>query len=494
MLPDSAEQMRIENVHPHNWVNPKAQDKYHMVVIGGGTAGLVTAAIAAGLGAKTALIERHWMGGDCLNVGCVPSKGLIRATRAWKAARTAHDRFGGPPVSGQGDFALAMQRMRRIRADMSAVDSAARFKSLGVDVFLGEARFTDRDRVSVDNQTLVFRRAVIATGGRPAIPPIPGLDGVRYLTNETIFSLEERPQRMVVIGGGPIGCELAQTFARFGTQVTLLERNERILTKDDPDAARIVQASLERDGVTVITGARIDRVLGGLPNAVHFAGGRGAEHVDADAILVAGGRQPNVEGLSLDSAGVEYDERSVLTDDRLRTSNHSIYAAGDITARTPFTHAADAHARMIVRNALFYGRQKASSLVVPWCTYTEPELAHTGKAWDELDDSTESVTVPFVEVDRARLDGDEEGFLRVHLEKGSDRIVAATLVADRAGEVISQLTMAMTHGLGLGKIGTTIFPYPTAAESLRKAADILNRKKLTDRTAGLFRAWFKYVT
>lgn len=496
MQHDSAEAVRVGNVHPPEWVNPQPKDRYHLVVVGGGTAGLVTAAIAAGLGARTALVERHWLGGECLNVGCVPSKALIRSGRSWNAAATAQARFGGPAVNGHGDFASVMKRMREIRADMSAVDSAERFRSLGVDVFFGQACFRSEDRVAVGGQDLEFRRAVIATGSRPAVPPIPGLANVKYLTNETVFTLTECPGRLVVIGGGAIGSELAQAFARFGSRVTLLERDDRILTMDDPDAARVVTSSLERDGVAVLTGVRIDRVLGGAQTVVHFTRNGVAETVDADSILVAGGRVPNVEGLGLENAGVAFDDRKVMTDNRLRTSSRRIYAAGDITGRAPFTHAADAQARIVVRNALFFGRAKADKLAVPWCTYTQPEVAHVGMSWDSIKDGgepTESLTIPFRDVDRARLDGNEDGFLRVHVRKGSDRIVAATLVAERAGDTISQLSMAMTQGVGLAAIGRTIFPYPTESEVIRKAADAFQRKKLTPRAARLLRTWFKYV-
>ena len=496
MQDDPAESIRLGNVHPAEWVNPRPKDRYHLVVVGGGTAGLVTAAIAAGLGARTALVERHWMGGDCLNVGCVPSKALIRSGRSWNAATTARALFAGPVADGRGDFSAVMKRMRGIRADMSAVDSAERFRSLGVDVFFGQACFTSANRISVAGQNLEFRRAVIATGSRPAVPPIPGLADVGYLTNETVFTLTECPGRLVVIGGGPIGSELAQALARLGSKVTLLQRAVRILTRDDPDAAKVVQSSLERDGVTVLTSANIDRVVGGAQTVVHFTRNGVAEAVDADSILVAGGRVPNVEGLGLENAGVAYDDRKVMTDDRLRTSNRRIYAAGDITGRASFTHAADAQARLVVRNALFFGRARAEKLVVPWCTYTQPEVAHVGISWQSMRDSrepTESLTIPFREVDRGRLDGNEDGFLRVHLRKGSDRIVAATLVSERAGDTIAQLSMAMSQQLGLGAVGETIFPYPTESEAIRKAADAWRRQKLTPRAARLFQTWFKYV-
>lgn len=501
-MPDTAfpagehDRRLLENVRPPGWVNPEPRGRYHLVVVGAGTAGLVTAAIAAGLGARVALVERASMGGDCLNVGCVPSKAVIRAARAWSEARHAAERFGGPAVAGEGDFAAAMERMRRVRADMSAVDGAARFRGLGVDVFLGEGRFTAPDALEVGGARLGFRRAVIATGARAAAPPIPGLSDVPYLTNETVFSLDRRPAHLVVLGGGPIGCELAQAFARLGTRVTLLEAGERILPHDDADAAEIVAAALARDGVDLRTGAAAERVEphGG---GVRVRPARGGETADVDGshLLVAVGRAPNVEGLGLEAAGVEYDRKvGVTVDDRLRTTSSRIYAIGDVASRYRFTHVADAHARMVVRNALFFGRGKASELVVPWCTYTSPELAHVGMTAAEaarLGGEVHTITIPMREVDRARLDGEEDGFLRVHLKRGSDTVLGATLVAERAGDLVTQLTQAMAAGTGLGTVGEAIFPYPTQAEVIRKAADAWRRTRLTPTAKSAFGLFFR---
>ncbi|MBW3627958.1 MAG: mercuric reductase [Gemmatimonadetes bacterium] len=488
----------LANVHPPDWQNPVAKQKYHLVVVGGGTGGLVTAAIAAALGARVALVERHLMGGDCLNVGCVPSKALIRASRGWKAAAEAAERFGGPPVTGKGDFAEAMERMRRIRAEISGHDSAARFDELGVDVYLGQAVFTGAEAVEVGGQTLRFRRAVIAAGTRPATPPIPGLAEAGYLTNETVFSLTELPRRLAVIGGGPIGAELAQSFARLGSEVTLLEAGERILSKDDADAAGVVSRALERDGVRILCNARVTAVeRREEERVVRYQRGGEENAVDVDQILVAIGRVPNVDGLGLEAAGVRFDpKKGVDVDDRLRTSNARVYAIGDIASRFQFTHVADAHARMVVRNALFFGRSQASDLVVPWATYTAPELAHVGILPDEAArraDEIDTITVPLEEVDRARLDGETEGFLKVYLKKGSDTIFGATLVAEHAGDIITQITHAMTQGIGLAKLGETIFPYPTQAEVIRKAADQWGRRKLTPLAKSAFGTFFRAI-
>lgn len=472
-----------DNVHPPDWRNPEPRSPYDLVVVGGGTAGLVSAAIAAGLGARVALIERALLGGDCLNVGCVPSKALLRAARGWAAAREAQPRFGGPAADGPGDFGAAMERMRRLRAEISEHDSAQRFRGLGADVFLGHARFTGPDRVEVDGRALRFRRAILATGGRPALPPIPGLADAGALTNETVFSLTELPDRLVVIGGGPIGAELAQAFARLGSRVVLLEAGSEILKHDDAEAAAVVHAALRRDGVDVRTGAKVVEVRradGEL--LVRVEGGGAAEDFPADRILVAAGRAPNVEELGLDAAGVRVGRRGVEVDERLRTSSSRIYAVGDVNGRMAFTHAADAQARLAVQNALFFGRKRLSDLVVPWCTYTDPELAHVGlsaREAAERGDEVETLTIPLAQMDRARLDGATDGFFRFHLRKGSDRILGATVVGEHAGDLIAPAVVAITNKLGLDGLGGSIFPYPTLSEANRRAADARRRGRLT---------------
>lgn len=487
----------VAHVHPGDWVNPKPAPVYNLVVIGGGTAGLVSAAGAAGLGAKVALIERHLLGGDCLNVGCVPSKGVIRAARAWQEAREAARRFGGPQVegSGRGDFAAAMERMRRIRAGISVHDSAQRFQGLGVDVFLGGGRFVAPDAVEVGGQRLRFRRAVIATGGRAAIPPVPGLAESGYLTNETVFNLTELPARLAVIGAGPIGCELAQAFSRFGSEVTLLDRDGHVLVREDADAAEIVQQALVKDGVRLELGAKLLEVRRqGDARVVGFEAGGERKDVTVQHVLVAAGRTPNIEGLGLEAAGVAYSPKGVQVDDHLRTTNRNVYACGDVSSRFQFTHVADAQARIVIQNAFFFGRAKVSALTIPWCTYTAPEVAHVGmyeKDARERGIAVDTLTVPLASVDRALLDGADEGFLRVHLEKGKDRILGATLVAEHAGDMIGELCLAITHGVGLGKIASVIHPYPTQGEVVKKAADAWRRGKLTPKVKKAFDWWFR---
>ncbi len=495
MAPDDEHNNKLmDNVHPSDWVNPEPASRYHLVVIGGGTAGLVSAAGAAGLGARVGLVERHLMGGDCLNVGCVPSKGVISAARAWHAARNA-GAFGGPASEGDGDFGFAMERMRRLRAGIAPHDSAARFRDLGIDVFLGEGRFISGEEVEVDGRRLRFRRAVIATGGRAAAPPIPGLDTIDYLTNETVFSLTDLPARFGVIGAGPIGCEMSQAFARLGSRTTLFEMTGHVLPREDPDAAAVVQEQMIADGVELQLKVKVigvEKRADGI--AVRYERDGATSESIVDELLVAVGRAPNVDGLGLEEAGVQYERGGVLVDDRLRTTNTRIFACGDVASAYKFTHTADAQARIVIQNALFFGRKRTSELVIPWCTYTSPEIAHVGMYADDARDlgvEVDTLTVPFSDVDRAVLDGEDEGFLRLHVKSGSDRIVGATLVAPHAGDMIGELCLAITAGIGLEKISATIHPYPTQAEIIKKAADQWRRTKLTPRVKRLFGLWFR---
>jgi pyruvate/2-oxoglutarate dehydrogenase complex dihydrolipoamide dehydrogenase (E3) component len=488
----------INNVHPASWKNPEPASSYNLVVIGAGTAGLVTAAGAAGLGAKVALIERHLMGGDCLNVGCVPSKGLIRASRVAHEVKTAGE-FGITFGNGAAiDFGKAMERMRRIRAGISSHDSFERFsKQLGVDVFLGNGTFIGPDSLGVDGVRLRFKKAAICTGARAAAPRVPGIEETGYLTNENVFWLTELPKRLLVIGGGPIGCELSQAFARMGSKVTIIEPSGHLLMREDADAAGIVQQVMLRDGVTLVLNTKILKAVkrGADKVLILEQNGKSLE-LAGDEILVGVGRAPNVEGLALEAAGIVYDPREgVKVNEMLQTSNPRVYAAGDICFPYKFTHTADALARIVIANALFKGRQKTSTLVVPWCTYTDPEVAHVGMyEKDARDKGIEvmTLTVPLGDIDRALLDGETDGFARVHLQKGSDKILGATIVARHAGEMVNELSLAITVGLGLSAIGRTIHPYPTQAEAIKRLADAYNRTRLTPFVKKLFTTWLKW--
>ena len=498
-LPDDlSNRSLIGNVHPPNWTNPTPQGRYNLVVVGGGTAGLVAAAGAAGLGARVALVERALMGGDCLNVGCVPSKAILRSGHAAAAIRDAA-RFGVHVASApQVDFTAVMQRMRAVRAGISPHDSARRFTDhYGVDVFFGDARFVSHDTVEVAGATLRFSRAVIATGARAAVPSIPGLREAGYLTNETVFELTELPVRLAVLGAGPIGCELAQAFARLGSRVTLIERLDRALPREDPAAAGIVLEALMADRVEVRSGTRLEEVAADAAGKrLRLESSSGTATLVVDAILVAAGRLANVEGLGLEAAGVVSDRSGVRVDDTLRTSNPRVYASGDVCLAHRFTHVADAASRAVVQNALFPGpKKRISRLVVPWCTYTDPELAHVGLTAAEAatqEVAIDTIRIEMSEVDRAVAEGDTRGFLEVHLKAGTDTIRGATLVGRHAGEILSEITTAMVAGRGLGSLAAVIHPYPTRAEIVRKAADAFNRTRLSPTLAAVLRRWFAW--
>jgi pyruvate/2-oxoglutarate dehydrogenase complex dihydrolipoamide dehydrogenase (E3) component len=426
----------------------------------------VSAFGAAALGARVALIERDRLGGDCLNVGCVPSKALLRSARAVRDIRAAA-RVGIEVAAPRPQFTTIMARLRERRAILAPNDSVERLEAAGVDVYFGSASFSGPRSLAVNDRQLTFRRAVIATGGRPMAPPIPGLHDSRYLTNETVFDLKQQPRRMLVIGAGAVGCELAQAFALLGTEVRVSDVADRPLSHEDADASAVVQRALERDGV-------------------RFELGRALPHVgrdDADAILVAAGRKPNIEQLNLEAGGIRFSGHGVEVSDRLQTTNPRVFAAGDVASPFKFTHAADAAARIVVQNALFFGRRRASSLVVPWCTYTFPEVARVGTIQGT------AITVPMADVDRAVLDDETEGFARVHHENG--RIRGCTIVAPHAGDLIGHVAAVMRAGGSLSDLSATIFPYPTYAEALRKAGDAYRRRLLTPQLKSLLHRYFR---
>lgn len=491
---DEYNQALVDNVHPLDWTNPKPKELYDLVVIGAGTAGLVTAKGAAGLdvGLNVALIEKHLIGGDCLNVGCVPSKAVIRSSRA--VADILKAGAYGVKVKGdiEVDFAAVMQRMRRVRAKISPVDSAIGAQKSGADMFLGAGVFTGPNTIEVNGQTLRFKKAVITTGARAVRPNIDGIEDAGYLTNETVFNLTEQPRRLAVIGGGPIGCELAQSFRRLGSQVVLFERANHILRREDADAAEIVQQSFIKEGVKLVLSTTLHRVeKTPQGKVIYFSSGEGEEQsIVVDEILVGAGRAPNVDKLNLDAVGVDYDPRKgVKVNDYLQTTNPNIYAAGDICMNWKFTHAADAAARIVLKNTLFspfgFGRYKLSDLVMPWVTYTDPEIAHVGMYEQDAHAKgidANIIKIPFDDVDRAIAEGEEEGFVKILHKKGSDEILGATIVASHAGEMISEITTAIVHKIGLGKMASVIHPYPTQAEAIKKSADLYRRGLLTPRT------------
>ena len=491
---DRYNQQLIDRVHPQDWVNPTPAEQYDLVVIGAGTAGLVVAAGAAGLdvGLKVALVEKNLMGGDCLNVGCVPSKCVIRSSRVVEDIRNAPNFGIHPSEEININFAQVMERMRKIRAGISHDDSAKRFQSLGVDVFLGEGQFTSNSTLEVAGKTLPFKKAVIATGARAVRPKIEGLEEVGFLTNETVFNLTECPKRLAVIGGGPIGCELAQSFHRLGARVVLFHNKGHLLDREDPDAAEIIQEQFKQEGIQLILESQIQRVESTPEGKVIYVSSQGKQEpypVVVDEILAGAGRAPNVEGLNLEGVGVDYDRKGVKVNDYLQTTNPKIYAAGDICMNWKFTHAADAAARIVIKNTLFspfgLGKSKLSDLIMPWATYTDPEIAHVGLyEWEaqERGIEIETIKVLMSSVHRAIADGETEGFVKIHYLQGSDKIVGATIVARHAGDMISEVTTAIAGKIGLSQLSSTIHPYPTQAEAIKKAADAYKRTLLTPKT------------
>ncbi len=463
-------------VFPAGYRNPTPKSRYDLVVIGAGPAGLVTSIAAAGLGARVALIEPHAMGGDCLNVGCVPSKALLAGASA-----------------GLG-FDVAFARMRAIRATIARHDSVERYTGAGVDTFLGAASFEDPHRVRVDGSILQTCKTVIATGARAAVPPVPGLRELPALTNESVFDLKSQPRRLAILGAGPIGCEMAQAFARLGTAVDLIEMQPRVLSADPDEAAARVAAALESDGVRLHLAARVlaaDRTPGGVRLELD-----GSAPIETDAVLAAAGRQRNVEGLGLERAGVRFDPKAgVAVDSRLRTSHPDIFAAGDVCSPHQFTHSADAQARIVVRNSLFLGRARGDVLIPAWCTYTRPEVAHAGASRVDLDRAGtpyDRYRCDFGDLDRGKTDDGADGFAEVLTARGSDRVIGATIVGKDAGEQIAPILVMMSADIGLGALGSLVLPYPTRSEYLRRIADAWNRKRLTPRTQRLLGWWLAW--
>jgi pyruvate/2-oxoglutarate dehydrogenase complex dihydrolipoamide dehydrogenase (E3) component len=477
-------------VFPATHRNPAPAPRYNLVVIGGGTAGLVCAAGAAGLGATVALIERRALGGDCLNVGCVPSKALIRAANAAHAVAEA-ETFGVHARVERIDFPAVMARVRAVRQAISPHDSVARFASLGVDVFLGEARFVDRRAVAVGDAQLRFARAVIATGGRPRMPDVPGLAAARPLTNETVFEIDVQPERLLVIGGGPIGCELAQAFQRLGTAVTLVQSAGQLLGREPAEDAAIVRTALEADGVVVKTRSRVSLVEAAGKHGwhrVHIDGdGDPSATIEVDRILVAAGRLPNVAELGLEHAGIACSETGVTVDAHLRTTNRAVFAAGDVCLPQHFTHAADASARVVIRNALFLGRERVAMNSIPRCTYTDPEVAQVGEV---VGDDIATFEVSWADVDKARTDGEQVGGVRVHSRAG--RVVGGSVVGRGAGDLIGEIAVLAAGRVPLSTLAGIVHPYPTRADAIRRTGDLYNRTRLTPMARTFFDRWLAW--
>jgi pyruvate/2-oxoglutarate dehydrogenase complex dihydrolipoamide dehydrogenase (E3) component len=484
----------IDNIHPPNWRNPVPRSPYHLVVIGAGPAGVTAAREAAELGARVALIESAQIGGVRLNAGCVSSKAVIRSARFYAEMRAAEDCGWQSVGNADAHFPAMMARMQRIRARLSRIASAQRLREAGVDVYFGAARFRGGDLVAVADATLQFGKAIIATGTRPLIPAIPGLAAAGYLTNETVFALRECPRRLLVLGGGPLGCEMAQAYCRIGAQVFIVQEEPMFLPREERDAAQILSDALAKDGVAIHPNTNAVAVrTDGDSKIVDLQCDGDRFSVTVDAILVGVGRAPNIENLRLDTVMVDATaDVGITVDDLLRTSNPHIYAAGDVCMADKYTHAAEASARIAVANALFLGRQRVSALAIPCCTYTDPEIAHVGLYLRDMWDRSipvKTFTVLMHDVDRAVTDGEDEGFVKIHVREGTDRILGASVVASRAGEMINELSLAISAGVGLRQLARVIHTYPTQAQAIKMAADAYNRTRLTPRRKAVIASW-----
>jgi pyruvate/2-oxoglutarate dehydrogenase complex dihydrolipoamide dehydrogenase (E3) component len=479
------------------WRNPRPADRYNLVILGAGPAGILTALEASRKGAKVALIERDRLGGVCLNTGCISSKAIIRTSRLYAEMRNAEHYGARSPEDVRVDFPVAMARMRRVLARIARRRTAQELAARGIDVFFGEGRFADPGSVAVDGETLRFKRALVSTGARPIIPNIPGLDEAGYLTNENVFDLTECPRRLLVIGGGPLGCELAQAFCRFGSQVSIAQDEPLFLSQEERDAAEILSEALARDGVDIHLNTQTVKVqMKGAQKVVDLVSEDSKTTLVVDEILVGVGRAPNVQGLNLEAAGVQYDaESGIRVDDFLRTSNHRIYAAGDVCLEHKFAHIEGASARIVTQNALFCGRQRLSAVTMPWCTYTDPEIAHVGMYVTDARRQhipVRTFTIPMHEVDRAIADGEEEGFVKIHIKEGTDTILGATVVARHAGEMINDISLAITAGLGLRGLARVSHPYPTQAAAIKVAADTYVRMPQSRIRQWLVNKWLSW--
>jgi pyruvate/2-oxoglutarate dehydrogenase complex dihydrolipoamide dehydrogenase (E3) component len=466
-----------------------------LCIIGAGSGGLSVAAGAVQMGASVVLVEKGEMGGDCLNTGCVPSKALIAAAHAAHAIRSS-GRFGVAATEPLVDFRAVHDHVHGVIGAIAPHDSVERFEGLGVHVIQAAAKFTDPRTVEAGGERITARRFVIATGSRAAVPPIPGLADAGYLTNESIFELDERPDHLIVIGGGPIGLEMAQSFRRLGAEVTVIEKFG-ILSRDEPEAAAVVRASLVRDGVRLVEGLGVGSVRRDGPKVTVVLDGDGpvGREITGSHLLVAAGRRPNIESLGLDAAGVTHSPRGITVDARLRTSNAKIFAIGDVAGGPQFTHVAGYHAGIVIRNALFGLPAKVDYAALPWVTYADPELAHTGLTEAEARKAGHDVQIltwPFDMNDRAQAERETEGLAKIVLgPKG--RILGATIVGPRAGELIGTWALAISGKMKIGAVASTVLPYPTLSEISKRAAGSYYTPKLvsagTRRFVGLVQRW-----
>ncbi len=452
---------------------------YDVIVIGGGAGGLSAAGIATNFGAKTAMIEREALGGDCTWTGCVPSKTLLKAAKVVQQSRQA-SKYGLTDQEVEVDFQGVMEHVRSVREDVyEEADRPEIFEDMDIDVETGDAHFLDSHTVAVkrpDGTTdqITGRYIVIATGASPMVPPIDGIDEVDILTNETLFELDEQPERLAVIGGGPIGSEMAQAFNRLGSEVTVIDMADGILSNDDPELTKMLREHLESEGIEYVLGGAVEQFAPSDGGIAVTAGGDSPTQVEADEVLMATGRVANVDGLNLEAAGVEYDRAGISVDNRCRTNQSHIYAVGDVTGRYQFTHMSNHMAKVAMTNALLKVPSSMDIDNVPWVTYTDPELAHVGAKASELDEtgtSYETYRFPYDKLDRAITEGETTGLIKVHATSMTGKILGASVLGSRAGELITSFAIAKRNGVTLRNIGDTIHPYPAWGEGVRRVAD-----------------------
>ncbi len=466
--------------------------EYDLLAIGGGTAGLVSAAGAAYLGVRSAIVEKTALGGDCLWTGCVPSKALIASARLAHAMRHA-DRLGLEAASSTHDFASVMRRMKAARGTVEHHDDPERFRAMGVDVIFGAARFIGLDTVEVEGVgRLRSKRIVIATGALPTPPPVPGLKEATYLDHHTVFDLEELPRRVAVLGAGPVGLEMAQVFGRLGAEVVVVEMLPRVLPNEDAELTERLQALMEREGIEFRLGTKVTGVLSDGSTKIVQTETQGG--ITVDEIFVATGRRPATDGLDLERAGVRTERGAVIVDDTLRTSNRGIWAAGDVTGGLQFTHVADYMAKTLLRNALIPGTSKVDYGTIPRVTYTDPELAQVGLPHPEAEArGGTTYTYELDDLDRAIVDAETAGLVKITADR-KGRILGASILGSHAGELLLPLVLAKKHGLSLADISGTIFPYPTMMEGLKRTADAFQRGRLDGvggRTLKKVISWLK---
>jgi pyruvate/2-oxoglutarate dehydrogenase complex dihydrolipoamide dehydrogenase (E3) component len=471
-----------EDIFPSKWNNPTTEKTYDLLIIGAGPGGMTAATVARSLNASVALVEKEHFGGECLSYGCIPSKALLRSSRL--AGEMQHAKELGLEIGSEWkvNFSEVMQRVHRLQSVISPHDSAQHFKELGIDIFLGEGHFIGSNKLEVRGQAISFKKAIIITGTHPLLLNLPGLDEADYLTNQSIFNLTSLPPRLSVIGGGPIGCELAQAFLQLGSHVTLITHAEHLLPRDDRMASERLRNVFTDSGMKIFTNTQIQRVeKRGSEKIVYLDSN--AEPLVVDEMLVAIGRKPTVEGLDLAKAGVTYDQqKGISTNNFLQTSNPDIYAAGDVTSLYKFTHISKELSKMAVINALNGNKEKSSSLIIPWCTFTEPEIAHIGLNEQEAKEqriSLETVMIEMATVDRAILDEETVGFVKLLVKEDSDEIVGGTIMAAHAADLISELSVAMNSEKGLIALSKAIHPFPVQAQVLRTAAETLIKKRQT---------------